>query len=422
MTDLTMGQRIAECRKRAGLSQEALGEKMGVSRQAISKWESDGAVPEIDKLIALSKLFGISVGWLLGVEEAKEPEAKQEISEELLHKIEEIVLRYRPKKEKISTKKAVLISILAVLILCAGYALFREWDITRSEVSYVSAQTRNNNEQNAKILQQLDALENRINNLSVVPDAAVTESIISDYRIHTELDRDADKAEVSFSVIPSTWREDIIASISVRRDGTQVTSQACGWDGSAWVSKILLPVDDGYEYWLVLEHPDGSKEQTVLLDYSAENLAETYTIGCKITHGTAYFDTTKNLMHLRDYEFHIKNPTLNQYEVIPWERAELELVHIRGYERQIADTYNLFKPQDANESMEDGAASSWSTVTCFPNGPFQLPEMEDGDGLELWVYLEMGGGISNNKLVASWSYHNGEFTGGTPMEETAPIE
>ena len=41
MADMTIGQRIAEQRKRKGLSQEALGDKMGVSRQAISKWESE---------------------------------------------------------------------------------------------------------------------------------------------------------------------------------------------------------------------------------------------------------------------------------------------------------------------------------------------------------------------------------------------
>ena len=61
---MTIGQRIAEERKRLGISQEALGEKLGISRQAISKWESDASVPEIDKLIALSKLFSVSVGWL----------------------------------------------------------------------------------------------------------------------------------------------------------------------------------------------------------------------------------------------------------------------------------------------------------------------------------------------------------------------
>ena len=85
---MTIGQRIAEKRKELGLSQEALGEKLGVSRQAISKWESDTSVPEIDKLIVLSKLFGVSVGWLLGVEATPEiptevPASEQETQESI---------------------------------------------------------------------------------------------------------------------------------------------------------------------------------------------------------------------------------------------------------------------------------------------------------------------------------------------------
>lgn len=65
---MTLGQRIQELRKQHNLSQEALGEKLGVSRQAISRWEMDGAVPEIDKLIAMGKLFGVSLNDLLQVE------------------------------------------------------------------------------------------------------------------------------------------------------------------------------------------------------------------------------------------------------------------------------------------------------------------------------------------------------------------
>ena len=70
---MTLGQRIAQKRKELGLSQEGLGERLGVSRQAIYKWESDAALPEIDKLITLSRIFSVSVGWLLGVEEAPSP-------------------------------------------------------------------------------------------------------------------------------------------------------------------------------------------------------------------------------------------------------------------------------------------------------------------------------------------------------------
>ncbi|MGI5962278.1 MAG: helix-turn-helix transcriptional regulator [Lawsonibacter sp.] len=66
---MTLGQRIQELRKEKEMSQEVLGEKLGVSRQAVSRWEMDGAVPEVDKLIAMSRIFGVSLNDLLQVEE-----------------------------------------------------------------------------------------------------------------------------------------------------------------------------------------------------------------------------------------------------------------------------------------------------------------------------------------------------------------
>lgn len=66
--DMTLGQRIQKGRMGLTLSQEGLGERLGVSRQAVSKWEADAAVPDTDKLIALSKLFGLSLNELLQVE------------------------------------------------------------------------------------------------------------------------------------------------------------------------------------------------------------------------------------------------------------------------------------------------------------------------------------------------------------------
>ena len=58
---MTVGERIAQLRKEHTLSQEELGEQLNVSRQAIYKWERNASLPEIEKLIALSKLFGVSV-------------------------------------------------------------------------------------------------------------------------------------------------------------------------------------------------------------------------------------------------------------------------------------------------------------------------------------------------------------------------
>ena len=62
---MTLGEQIQSLRKAAGLSQEELGDKLGVARQSVSKWESDTTIPELDKLIAMSRLFGVTIGALL---------------------------------------------------------------------------------------------------------------------------------------------------------------------------------------------------------------------------------------------------------------------------------------------------------------------------------------------------------------------
>lgn len=60
-----LSEKLYKLRKNSGLSQEKLAEQLNVSRQAISKWESGTAVPESEKLIALSNYFGVSVDYLL---------------------------------------------------------------------------------------------------------------------------------------------------------------------------------------------------------------------------------------------------------------------------------------------------------------------------------------------------------------------
>lgn len=63
---MTMGERIKQLRSAKGFTQEMLAEKMNVSRSAIAKWEADGGVPEVDNLIQLSFIFGISIDELVG--------------------------------------------------------------------------------------------------------------------------------------------------------------------------------------------------------------------------------------------------------------------------------------------------------------------------------------------------------------------
>ena len=69
---MILADKIIDLRKRSGLSQEELAEKIGVSRQSVSKWESAQSVPDLNKIIALSEIFGVSTDYLLkdSIEEA----------------------------------------------------------------------------------------------------------------------------------------------------------------------------------------------------------------------------------------------------------------------------------------------------------------------------------------------------------------
>ena len=80
--DLAMAQRLVDRRKAAGLSQEALAAQLGVSRQAVSKWERSESSPDTDNLIALAALYGVSLDELLYGEAAGDSDGGTEASDE----------------------------------------------------------------------------------------------------------------------------------------------------------------------------------------------------------------------------------------------------------------------------------------------------------------------------------------------------
>ncbi len=77
---MTLGEKIFRLRTEQGFSQETFGEKLGVSRQSVSKWETDQSVPELDKIVAISSLFEVSTDYLLKETEEIHQTAKREPS------------------------------------------------------------------------------------------------------------------------------------------------------------------------------------------------------------------------------------------------------------------------------------------------------------------------------------------------------
>jgi transcriptional regulator with XRE-family HTH domain len=107
---MKLAQRIFEYRKQLNLSQEALSEKLNISRQSVSKWESDQATPDLEKLILLSQIFGVTLDDLVN-------DSKKELkNSEIL--IQGLVseAQFRQSKRK-NTKLLILLSILVGLTL-----------------------------------------------------------------------------------------------------------------------------------------------------------------------------------------------------------------------------------------------------------------------------------------------------------------
>ena len=74
---MTIADRIQSLRKSKGMSQEELADRIGVSRQAVSKWESEQATPDLEKVVIMSDIFEVTTDYLLkGIEPVKADEHK----------------------------------------------------------------------------------------------------------------------------------------------------------------------------------------------------------------------------------------------------------------------------------------------------------------------------------------------------------
>lgn len=109
--NIKLADRLVTLRKENKLSQEALAEKLGLSRQAISKWERAEASPDTDNLIALAALYGISLDELLGNEVTTKDEKKNK---------EKKPLTEAQIKGKKHLSRAPLLLLLAIAVYVVG--------------------------------------------------------------------------------------------------------------------------------------------------------------------------------------------------------------------------------------------------------------------------------------------------------------
>lgn len=116
---MTLGEKISKLRTTYKMSQGDLAEKLNVSRQSISKWETNASVPELDKLIQLCDLFGISLDELVRSDNLEAGDDREEDVPPSPPQQTQIVIQH-----SLTTQKIVGFILLALGLLCCLMALF----------------------------------------------------------------------------------------------------------------------------------------------------------------------------------------------------------------------------------------------------------------------------------------------------------
>lgn len=117
------GERIYNLRKKSGLSQEEFADKLGVSRQAVSKWETGQSVPDSEKAAAIGAFFGVSLDWLINGVDAPSTAQEEPLCVEPVVAVEEQPAEQAPVKKKFGVGKALLISGIITLAFIGACAL-----------------------------------------------------------------------------------------------------------------------------------------------------------------------------------------------------------------------------------------------------------------------------------------------------------
>ena len=236
---MTLGQNIQNARKAKGMSQETLAEKIGVSRQALGKWEKDTALPGLDNLQALAAELGTGVDALLGAQ-AESPAAPAVTLDALRD-----LLAARDAEEKRRRRLwggAAGAAFLVLAGLLAGTALQYERQIDALNQNYAAIQASYAAQQ-ADLSAQISELQDAVR---------MGEATVLDWRWlpADKLHRDAAGSwmPVQVQVTPRTAAAGTSARLAVRcGDDTQLYEMTAAPDGSFAADGIVFTVGSTYE-------------------------------------------------------------------------------------------------------------------------------------------------------------------------------
>ena len=211
-------EKLYELRRASGMSQEELAEKLGVSRQAVSKWESGATQPELPKLIELSKIYQVSVDALLSLEHAKKQQDSSPAAPAAEGAAQDAAERSSAAKPDFRTFCAQHKKIIggAAVALAALIAVGAHYN---NRINTLSMQV---NDLRSQLYNVQSNLSNQINGISNnVSDILTRESsLISQYNYEiTNVDLKKQECTIAFSLLPKTISEGTTVIIGVTDHG-----------------------------------------------------------------------------------------------------------------------------------------------------------------------------------------------------------
>ena len=114
---MELSEKLLNLRKANDLTQEQLAEKIGISRQSVSKWESGQAVPELDKIVALCELFNVTADYLLKPSEIDLLTAKTQLLENQQKNLENTIQKKERRKRTILGCASIYLIAFSIMML-----------------------------------------------------------------------------------------------------------------------------------------------------------------------------------------------------------------------------------------------------------------------------------------------------------------
>lgn len=208
-------EKLYELRRASGMSQEELAEKLGVSRQAVSKWESGATQPELPKLIELSKIYQVSVDALLSLEHAKEPQDSSPAAESTSQDTTEDAPAAKPDFRTFCAQHKKIVGGAAVA-LAALIAVGAHYN---NRINTLSTQVNDLRSQlysvQSNLSNQIDGISNNVSDILTRESSLISQY---DYKI-TNVDLKKQECTIAFSLLPKTISEGTTVIIGVTDHG-----------------------------------------------------------------------------------------------------------------------------------------------------------------------------------------------------------